>query len=138
MNEKKTFTAAQKHEILIEFSPHSPTRSFAALAARHDVPSGRRTVYNWYQKWDGTIQSLLHQSGAGRPRIMEEEEVMKYIQQPIQEANRSHNKIRYPNILDSIKQNTDLTPSLRTVQNYGEKELGARLVHGVLRTSEER
>src|SRR6185312_12901126 len=47
-------SAEAKHHILLEYSPRSPTHSLSALAARHSIAGGERTVRNWLQRWDGT------------------------------------------------------------------------------------
>ena len=45
------FSAEAKHHILLEYSPRSEGRSFAALAARHAVSGGARTVQRWHSRW---------------------------------------------------------------------------------------
>jgi transposase len=133
----KDFTPEQKHEILMEYRPYSRTHSFAALASRHDVHGGRRTIQNWYKQWSGIIASLQHREGAGRPRILTPEEVKHNIEQPIREANRRAQQIRYSQIAEHVRQNTGKSVSDRTVRRIGKEELGASQRRGQKRTAAE-
>src|SRR5689334_13400326 len=122
----KHFSATTKHHILLEYSPRSATNSFSALAARHGVKGGWRTIKSWFDQWDQTVESLQRKEGSGRPRIMNKQQVERHIAVPIRKANQSHKPISYPKVLEGIAQKTDLQPSLRTVQRYGEKDLDVR------------
>jgi transposase len=133
----KDFTPEQKHEILMEYQPYSRTHSFAALASRHDVNGGGRTVQNWYKRWEGIIASLQHRTGAGRPRILTPEEVEHNIEQPIREANRRAQQVRYSQIAEHVREDTGKSVSDRTVRRIGEEELGGKLKRGQKRTAAE-
>jgi transposase len=133
----KQLTAEQKHSILLEYSPRSTTHSFATLAARHGVTGGRRTVENWHQRWDGTPQSLQHRKGAGRPRMLTSREVEQHVRAPILRANRAHKPVHYSALLPPLQQKTGKQLTLRTLQRYGKKEVGARQKRGKKRTTEE-
>jgi transposase len=129
--------ATAKHHILLEYSPCTATHSFSALATRHNIAGGERTVRRWHKQWDGTVESLQHKKGAGRPHIMEEEDVEKYVATPIRRANRAHKRVNYRKVLDDITNKTDLQPSYRTVRRYGKDELKGKKTRGVKRTAEE-
>lgn len=133
----KQFTAEQKHEILIEYQPCSPTHSFSALAARHAVPGGKMTINNWYHRWDGTIESLKHKKGGGRPSILTRAQVMRHIAPRIRSSNRHHVPIVYPRLLPAINAATSNSMSLRTLERYGKKILNAKPKHGQRRTADE-
>lgn len=131
------FTSHEKHIILSEYRPRSPTHSFAALAARHDIAGGKKTVQRWYQRWKKNTVSLEHQKGAGRPRILTHNEVTRYVRTPIQRANRSYTPIHYPTLHSGIVEKTGKYPAPRTVRRYGKKETGASKIKGKKRTAEE-
>ena len=97
-------TPSAKHHILLEYSPRSATRSFAALARRHAVKGGARTVQRWHQRWDRTARSLEHKSGTGRPRVLSSAQVSRHVRAPILAANRAHRAVHYTDLLESVKE----------------------------------
>jgi transposase len=133
----KQFTPEQKHEILLEYQPRSSTHSFPALARRHAVAGGERTIKNWFAQWKHTIASLQHKRGAGRPRILTHAEVQRYIATPIRRKNRLHQPVHYTDLQSTVEEQTDKQVSPRTIRRYGKEELGGRLKHGKKRTVEE-
>lgn len=131
-------TAEAKHAILLEYAPHSPARSFAALARRHSVKGGRQVLQRWHERWNGTPQSLKEESRSGRPRKLSRGEVQRHVAGPILRANRSHAAVHYPAVAEEVREKTGKNIGLRTVQRYGKEELGARQTRGKKRTAEER
>jgi len=136
-NEMKQLSSETKHAILIEYQPRTTTHSFTALAARHSISGGRKTISKWYQQWDGSAASLEHKKGAGRPRALSAIEVSRYIRAPVLGANRSHRAIHYPEVQQTIREKTGKQLALRTVQQYGEKELQIKDKHSKKRTAQE-
>jgi transposase len=134
----KQFTPEQKHEILLEYSPRSTTHNFAALARRHAVAGGGRTVQNWFARWDGSAASLQRKQVSGRPRSLTPEEVRRDIIAPIRRKNRAHQPILYSELQPRVEQETGKEVSSRTIRRYGKEEAGGRLKHGKKRTAEER
>jgi transposase len=134
----KQFTPEQKHEILLEYAPRSTTHSLAALAHRHAVTGGRRTIENWLARWNGTAASLQRQPVSGRPRSLTPEEVQRHIIAPIRRKNRAHVSILYPELQAAVEERTGKKVSARTIRRYGKEEGGGRLMHGKKRTAEER
>jgi transposase len=134
----KHFTPEQKHEILLEYSPRSPAHNAAALARRHAVAGGGRTIRNWLARWDGSAASLQHLKGAGRPRSLTAEEVQRHIPTPIRRKNRAHVSVHYSELQPAVEQRTGKSVSSRTIRRYGKEEAGGQLTHGKKRTAEER
>jgi hypothetical protein len=130
-------TPALKHHILQQYLSHSHENSFSALAARYNVKGGKRTIQRWYTQWDGTPASLEHKRGAGRPHLLSSAEINAYIRAPIMEQNRSHRAVHYPDLVDTVSENTGKKVSLRTIQRYGEKILRARDKTTRARTAQE-
>jgi transposase len=133
----KQFTPEQKHEILLDYTPHSASHSFAALAARHAVAGGRDVVRRWHDRWDGTAVSLQHKAVSGRPHALTLTEVTRHIVPPIRRANRAARSVRYTSVAEQVRQKTGKAVSDRTVQRIGKEQLGARKTRGKKRTSEE-
>lgn len=133
----KQLTPEHKHSILLEYTPRSPTHSFAALAARHGVPGGERVVRRWHQQWDGTARSMQHKAGAGRPRALSKQELQQHVRTPILRANRAHKPVHYSKLLPQVLQKTGKELSIQTLRRYGKEELGAKQRRGKKRTGDE-
>lgn len=133
----KHFTPEQKHEILLEYSPRSPTHSFPALASRHAVAGGAITVKKWFARWDGSIPSLQRKEGSGRPHILTDMEVQRHITAPIRRLNRSARQVRYRKVAEAVREKTGKQISDRSVRRIGREELGAKKTRGTKRTAEE-
>jgi hypothetical protein len=130
-------SAETKHHILLEYSPHDSTRSFAALARRHAVKGGERVVRRWYASWDGTPASLQERDRPGRPRSLSAAQVARHLATPIRAANRAHRAIHYSDLVPRVRAATDTQVSPRTLRRYGKQELHAKQRRGVKRTAEE-
>lgn len=133
----KQLSAEAKHAILLEYQPRSATHSFSALAARHSISGGSQTLEKWFQRWNGTVESLTRRSGSGRPRALTTTQVQRYIRQPVLQANRAHRAIHYPDLMPRLRQQTRQSVSLRTVQRYGRNELKIRDKKGIKRQASE-
>lgn len=130
----KQLTPEQKHSILLEYSPRSPTHSFSALAARHGLGNAKSTVKSWYDRWDGTIESLQHKKGAGRPCALSAAQVARYILRPIRRANQQHRVIHYPQLLPPLNSILRRKIALRTLRKYGKQQAGIKKKRSTLRT----
>lgn len=133
----KSLSADIKHHILLEYSPHSHTHNFAALAAKHGVAGGGEVVRRWHAQWDGTPQSLERKPVAGRPRILSRAQVTRHIRVPILAANRAHRAVHYTQLLPRVRQSTGKQVTLRTIQRYGKEQLGAKDKQTTKRTADE-
>jgi hypothetical protein len=127
-----------KHHILLEYTPYSRTHSFAALAAAHGVPGGKKTVERWYKQWDGTARSLERRPVSGRPRVLSRAEVSRHVRAPILAANRAHKPIHYTQLLPKVQEKTRKELSIRTLRRYGKEELLAKQKHTNKRNIDER
>lgn len=130
-------SAEAKHHILLEYSPHDTTRTFAALARCHAIKGGAQVIRLWYRKWDGTPASLQEQQRSGRPRVLSRAQVSRHVRAPILAANRAHRAIHYSELLPTVRQKTGTEVSLRSLQRYGKEELGGRDKPSKKRTAEE-
>lgn len=126
-----------KHHILLEYSPHDETRSFAALSLRHHIKGGKGTIQRWYSRWDHTPQSLQEKVRCGRPRLLSSTQVAQHVAAPIRNSNCAGRVIRYSKMLRQVQAATDKNISLRTLQRYGKEEAGAKQTRGKKRTATE-
>ena len=131
-------SAEAKHHILIEYSPHDASRTFAALARRHAVKGGAQVIRLWHKHWDGTAASLAEGARAGRPRVLSRDQINRSIYTPLFRANRSHRAIHYTELLPRVRATSRTEISLRTVQRYGKEKLKARHKRGKKRCAKER
>jgi transposase len=113
-----------KHFILTQYQSKRHGSGFDALAQRYGIAGGGRTIKDWYDRWDGTPDSLKRKPGAGRPRLLSEEEVRQHITTPIRKKNRQSHPVHYRDVLQPLRQNTGKRVSLRTVQRYGKENVG--------------
>jgi len=126
-----------KHTILLQYSAHDTSRSFSALARRHGVKGGGRTVQRWHSRWNGTSQSLERHEGSGVTHILTPSEVSRHIRAPILAANRSHRSVSYTKLLPEVQRKTRKTVSLRTIQRIGKEQLGIKSQHTEKKTQQE-
>lgn len=130
------FTPTQKHDILIHLQTRRDDQTTDDIAYLHGVKGGRRTLNKWKERWNGTAESLETRMIPGRPRLLSRAHVNNLIRTPIRNKNRSHTPISYTQLLPSVRQKSGINISLRTLQNYGARDLHTRQVH-TLKTTEE-
>jgi hypothetical protein len=133
----KQLTPEVKHSILTHYTSPTNTQSLSTILSLHDVIVSRRSVEKWRSQWDGSIESLQHKKGAGRPSILTQREVYQYITRPIREKNRSYKQVRYTSIAENVRVKTGKMVTDRTIQLIGKKKLGAIKTKGRKRTAEE-
>ena len=131
-------TPQYKHGILTHYHARTRGCGFHALATRFAIPGGASTIRKWYQRWNGTPQSLQPHRSTGRPRALAAAQISRYIRAPVLAANRAHRAIHYTTLLDSIRRRTGAQVSLPTVRRLGRQALHASNRRTVRRTSQER
>lgn len=133
----KQLTPEQKHSILTHYTSPFNTQTLSTILSLHDINVNRTTVERWKNVWDGSIQSLQHKQVSGRPRILNQREVTRYVERPLREANRSSTPIRYSSVAKSIRTKINKSISDRTVRRIGKEELGGKMGRGKKRSAEE-
>jgi transposase len=116
-----------KHFILTKYRSNTRGCGFEALAHQYGIAGGGKTIQRWYGQWDGTAASLKRKPGAGRPRLLSEDEVHQYITTPIKNNNRKAKPVQYRDVLHPLRQKTGKAVSLRTVRRYGKENAGINL-----------
>ena len=69
--------------ILDEPNNHLDLEAVSALARRHAVQGEWRVVKSWFDRCDGTAQSLQDADRSGRPRILHVDEAAEFIMQGV-------------------------------------------------------
>jgi len=114
----------KKQEILQEYQPGVRGKGFKALAKQYEIKSGHKTIRNWYQKWDGTKESLEKESGGDRRSILSEKEKKSLIVGFIRKRART-DAANYREVQENIESKSGKKLAGRSVRRLG-KELGAQ------------
>jgi hypothetical protein len=132
------YSPQHKHDILSLYRPRTRGCGFHALATRFAVRGGGSLLRTWYQRWNGTVQSLQPHHSTGRPRALTPSHVSRDIRAPLLAANRSHRAVHYTTLLDSARARSGTRVSIQTVRRMGQQALHAKQRRTVRRTSRER
>lgn len=130
------FSPESKDAILREYREDDVTHGYTALARRHPQLTSR-TIRRWMSCWDGAPASLEEGARSGRPPVIQPEDRVPVIQGVINDANRRHAAIHYPEVDEALFDQTGIQPSSRTVRRWG-KELGAHPMRTIARSVQER
>jgi transposase len=131
-------TTELKHHVLTQCQPGSRTNGFHALAVKYNIKGGHKSVENWWNRWDGTPQSLERNAGSGRPKALTRSQVFHEIVTPIRAKNRKNESIHYPTFKDDVEKKIGHNIGLRTVQRYGKETGGITFKTTKKRTAQER
>jgi transposase len=115
-----------QHHILSQYQSNQRDKGFHSLARLYNIKGGRHTVKNWYKRWNGTINSLQHKRGAGRPTLLNSTQLKQHILTPIKEKNKNHQGVNYRFIHQNLKLKINKNISLRTIQRYGKEKLNIK------------
>ena len=130
------FSPEVKHTILREYCAGDKGHGFAALARRHGVQGGWKVVKSWFERWDGTAQSLQDADRSGRPRILDRGKADAIIRQSVNRSNKNHQAINYVEVADLIRLKTGVDVSVQTVRRWG-REIGVNHRRAIPRTENE-
>ena len=114
-----TYTSQFKHKVLEEYRPGIFGYGFKSLAKRFKIQGGHKLIMNWYDQWDGTVESLNQNRKGGRPRTMTQEEVKKHILQFVESMNIKRVHVNYKIVQAQIKSVLKQEVPIRTIRQYG-------------------
>ncbi len=112
----------QKQRILEEYQPGVRGKGFKALAKRYSIKSGPKTISKWYQKWDGTKESLEKESGGDRRSILSDKEKKTHILGFIAKRAKK-DPANYREVKENVESKTGKQMAIKSVRRIG-KELG--------------
>ena len=113
----------KKQEILQEYQPKVRGKGFKSLGKRYKIKGGHKTIRKWYQKWDGTKESLKKESGGDRRSILSEKEKKTLISGFVNKRAKK-DAADYREVHENIESKTGKKISVKSVRRLG-KELGA-------------
>jgi transposase len=113
----------KKQQILQEYQPGVRGKGFKSLAKRYRIESGHKTIRKWYQKWDGTKESLKKESGGDRRSILSEKEKKTLIVGFINKRAKK-DAANYREVHENIESKTGKKIAVKSVRRLG-KELGS-------------
>ncbi|CAF4455191.1 unnamed protein product, partial [Rotaria sp. Silwood2] len=124
-NTYKTHTAVFKHNVLQEYRSDVFGSGFKSLAKRFKIKGAHKLIMHWYQKWDGTFESLNRKSKDVRPRTMTPNQVKHYLLDFVTLINSQHKPVNYKIVQSHIEDSLGKKVPLRDIQRYG-KEYGIK------------
>jgi transposase len=130
------YDATFKQRVVEYYIQNQPNVSFRFVADLFQIKGGHKTVKRWFDRYDGTVLSLQQQHRSGRPSILNKEQAKQLITKVIRTHNHEARAIDYVKIANSIRQQTNIPISLRTVQRYGQQS-GIRSKRTIKRTYRE-
>ena len=116
------YSADTKHFILTQYKRGVRGCGFHALAIKYGVPSGARTVENWYSMWDGTPASLQKHTTSHKRRRLKPGEVQQHIRQHVIDMNREGTCVKYKDVKKNVEEKTGAPIAYSTLKQYGYKE----------------
>jgi transposase len=122
MEKYSTVSLDKKQQILEEYQPGVRGKGFLALAKRHSIESGPKTIRNWYQKWDGTKESLEKESGGDRRSILSDKEKKTHILGFIAKRAKK-DPADYREVQENVESKTGKQMAIKSIRRIG-KELG--------------
>ena len=128
------YTPSFKDRVLREYRARDRNYSFRALALRFNIKGGMAVIQRWYQRWNGTPQSLERKKGSGGKCVLTSRDVQRYILKPIEKKNKKHQAVHYSELKESIEQAVGHPVSLRTIQRRGKEEAGIHDQSTIART----
>lgn len=120
------FTPHEKQMILGQYRSYSHDSGYQRLAERFCVNGGRKTIERWAHRYDGTLDSLERKQGSGGHSLLNPQDVVKYVDEPLRQANQSHVRVHYPELVKNFEAETGKKIALSTMQRYGHDLVGAR------------
>jgi hypothetical protein len=113
------YSANTKHSILLEYKAGVRGWGFHALANKHHVRGGSTTVKYWYDRWDGTPESLEKRTTSNKRRKLNEEEVKQHIRGYVEEQNQESEPVGYHQVQQHVQQETKQHIPITTIKRYG-------------------
>jgi len=108
-----------KQRVVEYYLKNQPNVSFRFVANLFQIMGEHKTVKRRFDRYDGTVASLQQKYRSGRPPILNKQQVNKLITKVVRSHNRLSSTIDYIKITNSIRRETNINVSLRTIQRYG-------------------
>lgn len=116
------YSADTKHHILRQYKRDVRGCGFRALALKHGVPNGARTLEYWYSKWDGTPASLEKQTTSHKRRRLDPQQVQQNIRGYVETMNKQGDQVIYADVKEHVEEETAQPIAYSTLTRYGYNE----------------
>lgn len=126
-----------KQQLLLKHRSNSHRFSFRFLAGFYGGGLAHTTIERWYNRWNGTEESLERREGSGVHRLLSREEAKDTIDTIVRASNRNHDPINYSSIHREVEEKTGSSLSLSTLRRYGHEDAGIRYKRTKIRTEQE-
>jgi hypothetical protein len=104
--------------ILKDYKRGVKGHGFEALAKKYNVKGGRKLIRIWYEKWDGTEESLEKHSGGDRRSILSPDEKKKHVSDFITKSSKVE-AVVYSEVQENVKRKTGVDASITSVKRWG-------------------
>lgn len=112
------YTAEFKQSVLEQYRPRVYGSGFEALATDFNIAGGGRLVWEWYQKWDGSVESLVARHAGGKRPLLEADQQEQHVAKFVTRNNRQRQPVQVVDVVDNIKRATDTIVAPRTANDY--------------------
>lgn len=113
------YTPAFKHSVLEEYKRNTRGAGFEALAKRFKVKGGPGVIARWFDRWDGTVESLHPYHRGGRPPALSEAQAQEHIHDFVQQERKEGNTVTWIDVQRQVKEETKMDVPISTLRNYG-------------------
>jgi hypothetical protein len=118
----QVYTAAFKHNVLLNYKPNTRGSGFKALADRFEISGGGHLVALWHKKWDGTVKSLCSEPRPGRTPHLSKVLKKRHIDDFVAKANQTGELVNYRSVQDNVFRKTKVRLSRTRIKTIGRKE----------------
>lgn len=112
------YTAEFKQSVLEQYRPRVHGSGFDALAELFNIAGGGRLVWEWYQRWDGSVESLVARHAGGKRPLLKADQQEQHVAKFVTRNNRRRQPVQVVDVVDNIQQETDTSVARRTANDY--------------------
>lgn len=115
------YDAAYKQSVLEEYKRGTKGHGFKALAKRFKVAGGPRVIARWFDKWDGTAESLMPMPKGSRSAVLTSGEVKEHITGFVSQQQAQGETVDWFDVQHNVEEQTGRDISINTLRSYGHR-----------------
>jgi hypothetical protein len=112
------YTAEFKQFVLEQYRAHVYGSGFEALAGHFNIAGGGKLVWEWYQRWDGSVESLVARHAGGKRPLLEAAQQEQHVAKFVTDSNRQRQPVQVADVVDNIQHETSTVVAPRTANDY--------------------
>jgi transposase-like protein len=132
------YTPEFKQRVVKEYRAGESGSGAKALAGRHSIRGGHRTVMQWVRRYNGKRSSLAKRTKPNRERILTHYEAARFIRNPMLIAHKKRQLVVASALHPKVVKGTGKQISVRSVRRYAHDYLKWRQKPVQLKTLFER